>query len=155
MTAAAEPESLEAIPVAIRPDAAARRLVVLYDRDCGICQATARRLERWDRDDRLEVLALQVAAGSDRPALAAVARSYPLLDTLHVVDLTTGRVAAGGAAVFAIGAALPGGALVRALGIVPPFRWFVAGGYALIARNRHALGRLLGVEGPACDVPAR
>ena len=42
------------------PAAAARaaprtgRLVVMYDRDCGLCKATARRLRRWDRHGRLE-----------------------------------------------------------------------------------------------------
>jgi predicted DCC family thiol-disulfide oxidoreductase YuxK len=127
------------------------RLVVMYDVDCGLCQATARRLRRWDRDGRLEMLSLQDAAASDRPVVAEAARRYPLLDMLHVVDQASGRVDAGGDAALAIAAALPGGRLIRPLRGFPPARWIVGAAYGLVARNRHAIGRRLGLEGPACD----
>ena len=131
----------------------AGRLVVMYDRDCGICQATARRLRRWDRLGRLELLSLQDAAVSGRPALEDAARTYPLLDELHVLDESTGRVDAGGDAALAIAAALPGGRLVGPFRLIPPVRWIVGAAYALVARNRHRIGRRLGLEGPACDIP--
>src|SRR4051794_23879747 len=66
------------------------RLVVLYDRDCGLCTATARRLRRWDRHGRLELLPLQDADVADRPALADTVRGLPLTAALHVVDERTG-----------------------------------------------------------------
>ena len=103
----------------------AGRLVVMFDRDCGLCQATARQLRRWDRNGRLEMLSLQDAAGSDRPIVAEAARRYPVLAELHVVNEADGRIDAGGDAALAIAAALPGGWLVRPFRGFPPTRWIV------------------------------
>ncbi len=139
-----------------RPTGAAAsgpHLVVLYDRDCGLCTATAKRLRRWDRSGRIELLPLQEAAGSSRPSIAAAARDLPLSAVLHVVDEATGEVRAGGDAALAIAAVLPGGAASRPVAAIPPARWLVGLGYGLVARNRHRIGRWLGLEGPACDVP--
>lgn len=142
---------------AIAADGAGRsrpaRLVVMFDRDCGLCQATARKLRRWDRLGRLELLSLQEAADSDRPVVADAARRNPVLEELHVVDETSGRVDAGGDAALAIAAALPGGWLIRPFRRLPPTRWIVGAAYDLVAKNRHAIGHRLGLEGPACDVP--
>ena len=129
------------------------RLVVLYDRDCGLCTATAKRLRRWDRHGRLEMLPLQDAAVSDRPDVAATARNHPVLAELHVLDEATGRVDAGGDAALAIAAALPGGWLVRPIRRIAPVRWIVGAAYDFVAHNRHAIGRRLGLEGPSCDTP--
>jgi predicted DCC family thiol-disulfide oxidoreductase YuxK len=129
------------------------RLVVLYDRDCGLCTATARTLRRWDRHERLELLPLQAAATSGRAALATAARDLPLSAALHVVDEDRGSVQAGGDAALTILGALPGGRVARALGAIAPVRWIVAVGYGLVARNRHRIGRWLRLEGPACDLP--
>jgi predicted DCC family thiol-disulfide oxidoreductase YuxK len=128
------------------------RLVVLFDRDCSLCQATARQLRRWDRRGRLEMLSLQDAAVSPRAIVAATARRFPLLDELHVLDERSGRVDAGGDAALVIAAALPGGAVVRPLRHFPPARWIVSVLYRLVARHRHAIGEWLGLEGPDCDV---
>jgi predicted DCC family thiol-disulfide oxidoreductase YuxK len=129
------------------------RLVVMFDRDCGLCQATARRLSQWDRHGRLELLSLQDALTSDRPLVAATARNRPVLAELHVLDERTGRVDAGGDAALAIAAVLPGGQLVGVFRRVAPVRWVVRAAYGLVARNRHRIGRRLRLEGPACDVP--
>jgi predicted DCC family thiol-disulfide oxidoreductase YuxK len=135
-------------------DAARRgRLVVMFDRDCGLCQATARQLRRWDRHGRLEMLSLQDAAGSDRPVVADAARRYPVLAELHVVDEADGRIDAGGDAALAIASALPGGWLVRPFRGFVPTRWIVGALYGLVARNRHRIGHRLGLEGPDCDIP--
>ena len=131
------------------------RLVVLYDRDCGLCTASARALRRWDRHGRLELLPLQDADVSDRPTLAETVRGLPLTAAIHVVDETSRTVRAGGDAVLAIGTVLPGGVVVRILGAIPPVRWVVGLGYEVVARNRHRIGRWLRLEGPACDVPPR
>ena len=128
-------------------------LVVLYDRDCGLCTATARRLRRWDRYGRLELLPLQDADVSDRPTLAETVRGLPLTAALHVVDERTSDVRAGGDAILAILAAMPGGVAARVLRTIPPVRWIVGLGYDAVARNRHRIGRWLRLEGPACDVP--
>jgi len=129
------------------------RLVVLYDRDCGICTATARALLRWDHDGQLGFVPLQEAAASDRPQIVAAARDFALNGSLHVVDESTGQVAAGGDAVLRILGQLPAGRVARLLGSIPPFAWVVSLGYALVARNRHRIGRWLRLEGPACEVP--
>ena len=115
------------------------RLVVMYDRDCGLCTATAKRLRRWDRHGRLEMLSLQDAAVSDRPAVAETARTHPVLAELHVLDEATGRVDAGGDAALAIAAALPGGWLVRPFRRIAPVRWIVGAFYDIIAKHRHAI----------------
>jgi predicted DCC family thiol-disulfide oxidoreductase YuxK len=129
------------------------RLVVLYDRDCGICTATARTLRRWDRHARLGLLPLQEAAASDRPQIAAAGRDLPLSGALHVVDEVTGAIHAGGDAALAIVAALPGGGIIRPFAVLPPFRWIVRVGYGLIARHRRRIGRWLRLEGPVCELP--
>jgi predicted DCC family thiol-disulfide oxidoreductase YuxK len=129
------------------------RLIVLYDRDCGLCTATARALRRWDRHDRLDLLPLQDAGRSDDPAIAAAGRDLPLSGALHVLDEATGAISAGGDAALAIAAVLPGGLIVRPLRAIPPIRWIVGLGYRIVARNRHRIGRWLRLEGPACDVP--
>jgi predicted DCC family thiol-disulfide oxidoreductase YuxK len=129
------------------------RLIVLYDRDCGICTATARTLRRWDRHERLGLLPLQEAAASDRPQIAAAGRELPLSAALHVVDERSGAIHAGGDAALAIVAALPGGGIIRPFAALPPFRWIVGIGYGLIARQRRRIGRWLRLEGPACELP--
>lgn len=144
---------LERQPAAAAASPGEPRLVVLYDRDCSLCTATARRLRRWDRHGRLEMLSLQDAADSDRPDVAATARTHPVLAELHVLDEASGRVAAGGDAALAIAAALPGGWLVRPIRRIAPVRWIVGALYDVVANNRHAIGRRLGLEGPACDTP--
>lgn len=135
------------------PAGDADRLVVLYDRDCGLCTASARALRRWDRNNRLDLVPLQDARSSAVPAVASAGRDLALSSALHVVDEATGTIRAGGAGVLAIAAVLPGGWTVRSFAAIPPFRWAVGVGYGLIARHRHRIGRWLGLEGPACDVP--
>ena len=145
--------SVEMLAEGARRATAPGCLVVLYDRDCGLCTATAQRLRRWDRAGRLELLPLQEATASARPAIAAAGRDLPLTSVLHVVDEDTGAVSAGGDAAFAIARVLPGGSVVRPLAALPPVRWIVGQLYGVVARNRHRIGRWLRLEGPACDLP--
>lgn len=127
-------------------------LLVLFDRDCGICTATAERLARWDRAGRLELLALQAAADDPRALVREVAAGHPLHDELHVLDPSTGAVRSGGRAVLEIAARLPGGRLPALLGRWPPAAWVIGLGYALVARNRHAISRALRMD-TVCAVP--
>jgi len=128
------------------------RLVVLHDADCGLCLASARLLRRWDRRGLLDLVPLQEAGADPRPAVRHAAASFPLARALHAVAEVGGPVVAGGAAVRAIVARLPGGRVPAAVLAAPPFRWTIAAGYALVAANRHRIGRPLGLEGPGCLV---
>ena len=49
-------------------------------------------------------------------------------------------------------AAIPFGAVLRPLSLIPPLVWAADLLYGLIAGNRDVLGRLMGLEG-SCDVP--
>lgn len=142
--------SLEPIADTVGP--VTDRLLVLFDRDCGICTASADRLRRWDRRERLELLALQAAAGDERPLVRETAAGHPLHDELHVLDLATGTVRSGGRAVLEIAGQLPGGRLPALLGRLPPAAWVIGLGYALVARNRRAISRALRLD-TVCAVP--
>lgn len=133
--------------------AGAGHLVVLYDRDCGLCTATARWLRGRDRAGRLVLLPLQDAPASARPNVARATEGLPLSAALHVLDERTGAIRSGGDAAIAIAETLRGGAIVRAAGAVPPVRWGIGRAYDLVARNRHRIGRWLRLEGPVCEVP--
>ena len=128
------------------------RLVVLFDADCGFCQATVHRLRRWDRDGALEFVTLQSAASSGRAALERAAAEFALQGILHVVDEGSGATWAGGDAALAIVDVLPGGWLLRPWRSLAPWRLVVGIGYDLVARHRHELGHALGFHGPACEV---
>jgi len=128
------------------------RLVVLYDRDCGLCAATARALGRWDRRSALRLVPLQ-DVDTEAPEVAGRVAAAPLAAAMHVVDESTGRIAAGGDGVLAIASRLPGGRAADVVARIPPARWGVGIAYDLVARNRHRIGRWLKLEGPVCDVP--
>jgi predicted DCC family thiol-disulfide oxidoreductase YuxK len=134
-------------------DDRADRLLVLYDRDCGICAATVRQLRRWDRNGRLELLALQEAETDKRAIVRDVAAGHPLHDELHVLDPGTGVVRSGGRAVLEIASRLPGGRLPAAIGRLPPAAWVIGLGYAVVARNRRAISRALRLD-TVCEIPA-
>jgi len=141
-------------PVASTATVPADRLAVLYDRDCRLCTATARRLRRWDREGRLDVVPLQSVTSAVSPEVARLAGGRSLSSALHVIDPASGSVFSGGDGVLAIAGRLPGGSVPAAvIAAVPPARWAVTLGYDLVARNRHRIGRWLRLEGPACDVP--
>lgn len=129
------------------------RLVVLYDRDCGLCTAIVARLRRWDRDDQLELLPLQAASADKRDLVRTVAANHPLHDELHVLDPATGLVRSGGRAVLEIAARLPGGRLPAALAGLPPATWVIGVGYGLVARNRRAISRALRLT-VVCEISA-
>ncbi len=130
------------------------RLLVLYDRDCGICTTTVRHLRRWDRKGWLEILALQDAATDERGIVREVAAGHPLHDELHVLDPGTGVVRSGGRAVLEIASRLPGGRIPAAIGRLPPAAWVIGLGYAVVARNRRAISRALQLD-TICEIPAR
>ncbi len=129
------------------PDSPA--LIVLYDADCGFCMATVCWLRRRDRAGRLTFVALQDPAAAAEPWRTA-ARGHDLRAALHVVDAASGRVAEGGPAMLAVLGVLPRWRLPARLAAARAVAPLVDVAYRLVASHRHALGRLVGAEGPAC-----
>lgn len=122
------------------------RLAVLFDRDCGVCQETARTLRRWDHGRRLEFVPFQEAATSGRPLLERAASDRPLDEDLHVVDLGTGEIAVGGQAALAILDVLPGGWLLRPWSVLPSTTAAADVLYRLATRHRDTVGWLVGLR---------
>jgi predicted DCC family thiol-disulfide oxidoreductase YuxK len=130
---------------------AAATFTVMYDRDCGFCTWSADWIRRADRAGRLRIVALQDAPLD--PALAPIAAERDLGCALHAVD-ERGVVHAGGDAVLSIQERLPGGALITAWRRLPGAAELAEWVYAVAARNRDLLGRLVGAEaGAACEIP--
>ena len=131
---------------------------MLYDGDCGFCSLTVEVLRDLDLEARLEFVPLQHARGHpERPDLAAVARQYPLAESIHVLR-GDGRVSAGGEAVLDILEALPAGWLFRPWSFVPGLPAAIGVGYDAVARRRGALSRWiarLGGPAPTCDLHPR
>jgi predicted DCC family thiol-disulfide oxidoreductase YuxK len=122
----------------VNPIARDGRLLVLYDADCGICSRSARVLRRLDRAGHLQLLPLQAAG-----RIAGAPPLDVLLETMHVRD-EYGRWSVGGSAWTRIGR---GVTVLRPLALLaglPVIRRFVEWTYALVARNRLLLSRLLG-----------
>lgn len=117
------------------------RLVVLFDADCGFCSWSATLLDRLDRGHALRLVPLQRAAAEldDAPP------QQVLLATMHVRG-RDGRWERGGAALLRIAGVVPILRPLAVAGRVPPVRWVFEAWYRLVARNRHRLGRLLGLE---------
>jgi predicted DCC family thiol-disulfide oxidoreductase YuxK len=114
-------------------------LDVFYDADCGFCTRTAALLRRVDRSGRLRLMPLQRATEitADAPP------EDRLLEEMHVRD-SSGRWVAGGAAWLQIAHVVP---LMKPLAFVaelPVLRSLVEPAYAVIARNRHRISRLMG-----------
>ena len=119
-------------------DGQARRVVVLYDRNCGFCVWSLAWLLAWDRDHRLRPLALQDERA--RAMLDPMDRER-MLASAHLVT-AEGVVHSGGDAVEPILRLMPGGA-----GLAPVARAMAGAsrvGYNWVARNRGLLGRPVG-----------
>ena len=116
-------------------------VTVLYDADCGVCRHTALTLRVLDRTRRLRFAPLQdfvpAAPGDPTPATLA--------EALHVRD-EGGEWHAGGAAALEIARAIPALTPLALIGRLPGMALVAEAGYQLVARNRHALSRWLGVE---------
>lgn len=120
-----------------------RRLLVLYDEDCGVCRWSADRLRAWDRRGRLAFGHIQGAS-----ELLSSVPPDEHLTSAHAVE-PDGRVWSGGAAMTRIVAVLPGGR---------PFGWIgrrwpgmAETVYRSIADRRDRLGAWLGADACAVD----
>ena len=116
-------------------------ITVLYDAECGVCRLTMLALERLDWRRRLEVVPLQsfIRSADGDPT------RRELRSALHVRD-EGGRWERGGRAALRIASVLPVLAPLAVVGHAPGMRGVVDGAYALVARNRRLISRLLRIK---------
>lgn len=124
---------------------------LLYDADCGLCIATATRLEQLVPSDRLGLLALQDVATA--PDVAAAVEGRDLAEQLHFVR-ADGVVLAGARAALAAGRLIPvlgwyATLLDQRLGhaLLEPL-------YRQVAAHRRRIGGILGLP-ESCPLPRR
>ena len=129
----------------------AERTTVLYDRDCGFCVWVAAQLRTLDRREHLDFVPLQEAGTlRERPDLARAQAEHRLAEVLHVVR-PDGSVRAGGAALAAVLAVLPGGWLLRPWLMLPGAAWLLDRAYRLAAAHRGRLAGLVGAHSSRHD----
>jgi predicted DCC family thiol-disulfide oxidoreductase YuxK len=110
---------------------------ILYDRDCGFCRWSLRKVLAWDRRKTLAPVALQDPA-ADRLLASVPERARS--DSWHLVT-SDGRVYSAGAAAAPLLRLLPGGRPLALLAAAYPD--FTEAAYRSIARHRSQLGRLV------------
>jgi len=119
---------------------------VLYDGECGVCRALAAHARRRDTARRLVLLPYQAQLSADLPSDVS---TKDLEDALHVI-LEDGSVRRRAEAVVAVLDVLPPpwNWLAR-LGMWGPMRSVADALYALFARHRRLVSRLLRLGGAA------
>ena len=118
---------------------------VLYDEDCGFCRWSLDKILAWDRERRLEPVAIQSDEG--QRLLAGVPRERRL-DSWHLVA-PDGEVRSAGAGLPALFDELPGGGPLAALSRRTP--GLTERAYRAVAGNRDRLARLLRIDA-TCSV---
>ena len=121
-----------------------RATTVLFDADCGFCRWSTDKIRAWDRHGNLRFVALQSAEAT---ALLSEVDPGLRFASWHVVDVD-GRVRSGGSAVSTVFDLVPfGWPLARLADFAPRL---TERAYAVVARNRDRLGRIIGEK--ACGV---
>jgi predicted DCC family thiol-disulfide oxidoreductase YuxK len=117
-------------------------LLVVYDADCGVCQASVEWLRKRDRRGRLRF------SGNDRDLPPGVSRE----ETEHTVVVIEGaRKWTRGAAMARLLRELRGWALLGRALRLPGIAWLADHGYDGFARNRHRISTALGLT--SCPAP--
>ena len=117
-------------------------LTIVYDADCGVCQASVAWLRKRDRRGRLRF------AANDGELPPGVSRE----ETEHTVVVLEGsRRWTRGRATSRVLRELPGWALIGHLLRLPGIAWLADRGYDRFARNRHRVSAALGLR--ACALP--
>jgi len=124
-----------------RRDAVGRPLTVIYDGSCPVCRLTVRALRILDWRERLEFASLQ----RFQPQLPTDPTRRELIRALHVRDIQ-GRWHRGGEAALRIAGAIPILVPLSLFGRLPGMDGPIEAAYGLVADNRHAIGRLLGIR---------
>lgn len=120
-------------------------MVVVYDADCGVCQASVAWVKKRDRAGRFEFV------GNDIEPLPPGVSREETEHTLVVLDGPRKLVRAEGVA--RILGELRGWAVLGTLLRAPGLRRFASWGYDRFARNRHRISSALGLR--TCAVPCR
>lgn len=106
---------------------------VVFDQDCGLCQAVARILRRLDRGRRLELVPFIDAR---KRGLASELSDQEFQSAFHAID--DGKTVSGPEAIPVVLERLPLGQLpARAIRRVRALRTLVDLAYRFVARNRH------------------
>jgi predicted DCC family thiol-disulfide oxidoreductase YuxK len=121
-----------------------RATTVLFDGDCGFCRWSTDKIRAWDRHGNLRFVALQSPEAAE--LLSAVDPTLRFA-TWHTVD-ADGRVRSGGSAVSTVLRLVPFGRPLARLADLAP--GLTDRAYAIVARNRDRLGRIVGER--ACRV---
>ncbi len=117
-------------------------LVVVYDADCGVCQASVAWLRKRDRDGRLRFVP------NDGQLPAGVSRE----ETEHtVVVLQNGRKWIRAGATARVLGELRGWSMLGRVLRLPGLAWLADRAYDRFARNRHRFSAALGLR--TCAVP--
>lgn len=124
--------------------------VVLYDGECGFCNAAIQFVWKRDRDGLISYAAIQSKAG--RELLREKGIAEPLLDTMYYLD--GDKLHERSEAALRVGQELPRYQLLASLGLlVPrPIRNWV---YDRVASNRSKLMKASACESPPEEVRAR
>jgi predicted DCC family thiol-disulfide oxidoreductase YuxK len=112
-------------------------VIVLYDRDCGLCRWIVAKLLAWDRRGRLRAVAIQSPEGQ---TLLADLPPEERLAAAHAID-GAGRRYSGGAAAPPILRELPGGRPLAAL--LAAFPRVTDRAYRWVAEHRSLVGKLI------------
>jgi len=126
------------------------RPTLLIDGDCGLCRASGDWLAGRVPPDELRVMELQQAPGDE--ALARAVGDRDLSVVLHLVR-ADGTVASGAAAVLGAGRLVPIIGNLAALYDHEPGHALWEPAYRLVARNRHRIGRALGIPAVCATIP--
>ncbi len=116
--------------------------LVIYDPDCGICQALSSWLQSHDRRQKTRCVPIDAEKLTGyHPSLTLEACQ----NALHVVT-SRGKVLKGWLAVAQIMRLFPLSWPIGLIGSWPPFSLLGAWGYRLFAQNRHNIGQLIGTH---------
>ena len=121
----------------MRPD------TLLIDGDCGLCRAAGDWLASRVPSEKLAVMELQAVGGDGELQVLVAGRR--LGDAIHLVR-ADGTVVSGAGAVLAAGRHVGGIARLAALYDHPLGHALWEPAYRAVARNRHRIGRALGIE---------
>ena len=127
------------VPLMLRP------MIVVYDADCGVCQASVAWVKERDRHGVFEFV------GNESAQLPPGVSREETEHTMIVLDGGRRFVRAEGIA--RILSELRGWSAIGALLRAPGVRHFARWGYDKLAQNRHRVSAALGVR--ACAMPPR
>lgn len=113
------------------------QMPILFDQDCGLCEATARMLQRLDRGHRLELVPFVEAR---KRGLAKELTDEEFEGSFHAI--ADGKTLSGPEAIPAVLERLPLGSFpARMIRGAAPLRFVVDKAYHLLARNRHRISK--------------